>query len=330
MKKSLWLVLLAAPLALAACTPDPVGFAPKPETISGNVTSLAASRTSLTVAGQTVSLAASGTNATTVNVGNETATLSALSLGQQVTVRSSDDRASSVSINLDVKGTVTAKSDSSLTVAGQTILVTASTRFDVSGDDDTKAVTGRSFADVIVGNFVEVTGERGTGGITATLIEVKTAQERAEDGTDEDTHLSGTVVDLDATAKTFTLGGLTVNYAAAEVDTEGTLANGSFVRVEGLLDGSGTVLVASEVEFDTGDDAQPGASVIIEDDVEALDLTSKTFTAEHFTVDYSQATVSGTLALDARVVVEGKVDSANASLLHATKVTVTRAPSEHD
>jgi hypothetical protein len=325
------LLAFLAPLALAACAASPATGGQPATTLSGTVTGLTASRSDLTVAGRTVTLSANGTTATAVRVGSDAVTLNALSLGQRVTVQAAGDRASSVDILLEVKGTVATKGANSLVVAGQTVLVTAATRFDVSGDDDTRASTGRSFADVNVGNFVEVTGERGAGGITATLVEVKSLAERGEDGIDEDTHLAGTVANLDTVAKTFTLGALIVHYGSAEVDTEGTLQNGAAVRVEGILDVTGTVLTASEVEFDTGDDrAQPGASVVIEDDIDALNLTAKTFSAEHFTVDYSQATVSGTLAVDARVRVEGKVDGADASLLHATTVTVTRAPSEDD
>jgi hypothetical protein len=46
-------------------------------------------------------------------------------------------------------------------------------------------------------------------------------------------------------------------------------------------------------------------------------------------VDYATATVTGTLAKDAIVKVEGKVDGSNTKLVHATSVTVLASGSNN-
>ena len=66
--------------------------------------------------------------------------------------------------------------------------------------------------------------------------------------------LRGAVADLNETAKTFTMYGLTVDYASAEV--KGTLANGSVAEVEGSLDATDVKLVhAREVKVKKPGDA---------------------------------------------------------------------------
>ncbi len=64
--------------------------------------------------------------------------------------------------------------------------------------------------------------------------------------------LRGMVADLNETAKTFTMFGLTVDYATAQV--KGTLANGSVAQVEGSLDEKDVKLVhAREVKLKKAD-----------------------------------------------------------------------------
>ncbi len=64
--------------------------------------------------------------------------------------------------------------------------------------------------------------------------------------------LRGMMADLNETAKTFTMFGLTIDYATAEV--KGTLANGSVAQVEGSLDEKDVKLVhAREVKLKKAD-----------------------------------------------------------------------------
>jgi len=118
-----------------------------------------------------------------------------------------------------------------------------------------------------------------------------------------DFEISGEVSNLNTTAKTFTLLGISVNYASARV--EGTLANGAFFKAEGAF--ASGVLTAHEVEA-----KQPGQS---QDNFEArgtvsdLNTTAKTFQFNGLTVNYATAEVEGTLANGETVKVEGNLAS---------------------
>jgi hypothetical protein len=120
-------------------------------------------------------------------------------------------------------------------------------------------------------------------------------------GAQGDFELRGEVSNLNTTTKTFTLLGVSVNYASARV--EGTLVNGAFFKAEGSF--ASGVLTAHEVEA-----KQPGES---QDNFEArgtvsgLNTTAKTFQFNGLTVNYATAEVNGTLADGEMVKVEGNL-----------------------
>lgn len=106
-----------------------------------------------------------------------------------------------------------------LTLLGQTVLVTTSTVFDA-------ALTG-GLAGITVGNVYEVFGlfDPANHRFVATRIAPKTGA--------TEYRLRGVVSELDATARTFRIGSELVNYAGVpNADVPGTLANGQFVRVQ--------------------------------------------------------------------------------------------------
>jgi len=105
-----------------------------------------------------------------------------------------------------------------LTLLGQTVLVTTSTVFD-------SALTG-GLGGLTVGDVYEVWGlfDPANQRFVATRIAPRTGA--------TEYRLRGVVAELDTTAKTFKVGSELINYAAVpNADVPATLANGQFVRV---------------------------------------------------------------------------------------------------
>jgi Domain of unknown function (DUF5666) len=320
------LVSSALAISLSACNTTPT--ATGAQLVSGPITALSAS--SLTVSGKTFSL----TTAKSISINGETAKPGALSVGQHVTVKADGANATDIDIDLELKGTITTVdvAGGTIDIAGQIVIVSSVTRIDLGDDEDTAPSTLHTISDLKAGDFVEVTGTTDpvTGNITASKIEVKTDEEIDEDGDHKDNHIKGTVSGLTATS--FTLGIITVNCAAPCTLPTG-LKNGDTVHVKGTLDGTGLILTATKVKLEKDDSNKhpvPGSSVILERKIKLLDETTKTFKLCYLTVDYSAAIVTGTLTKKARVKVEGVVDATDATLVHATTVTVLASNEPND
>lgn len=202
---------------------------------------------------------------------------------------------------------------SKLVVMGQTVVVDALTVIEqeVIGGP----ATSLTLADLKIGDLVEVDGAlNADGSIQASRIEREPAS------SSPDLFLRGVVSALDTTAQTFQTRGFTVSYGTAVVT--GTLANGVEVVVHGTW--SGTTLTATRVVVRAADD--PPGTLEVSGPVSGLDATAKTFMLMSYTVDYSQATVKGTLADGALVEVEGMLNtSGTATVLTASKVEVAFA-----
>ncbi len=203
---------------------------------------------------------------------------------------------------------------STVVVGGQTVVVDALTRlYDDNRDDSYSSLT---LADFAVSDYVEVSGARQeSGAILATRIERKRL--RAGQPGYSGIELYGDIVGLDTAARTFTIGSLLVDYASAT--TEGTLANGTRVEVNGTLNGS--LLTASRVETKRIE-GDRGSEVEIEGPVSDLDTAAQTFTALGYRVSYAGARVRGVLADGARIEIEGRFDGSDASLIIAREVKV--------
>ena len=131
-----------------------------------------------------------------------------------------DDRADIVSYDEDVKGPVDRAYEASsgtLVVMGQTVLVTAETRLD----------DGLDLNSILVGDLLEVSGYRGVGDV----IEA-TYMERKRDDDINAFKVIGQIRDLDTNAREFSIGGLRIGYADAELDDVGPLANDLLVEVK--------------------------------------------------------------------------------------------------
>jgi hypothetical protein len=148
-------------------------------------------------------------------------------------VGTSDDAAgtgaaTSIVVVHGVQGSISAIAAPELTVLGQRVVTNASTAY--------QNVT--ALAGLVVGDTVEAYGPtQADGSVLATLIEKKVITAAS---------LPGVVSNLNTTAKTFTINGVTVNYGTATVT--GTLVNGVNVRVNSAsLPSAGSAINATQV-----------------------------------------------------------------------------------
>lgn len=155
--------------------------------------------------------------------------------------------ATAIDFNDEVEGVVTANNlaaGGALEVMGQSVTVTATTRFE-------SRVAGQAApADIVAGNVIEVSGHSdGNGNVVATRIEVKAAD--IDSYAEGRLEVKGTVANVDANLKTFTVGSLTVDYSGATHEEMPALEsdwNGVYIEVktnQGLVGG---VMLATKVE----------------------------------------------------------------------------------
>ena len=180
------------------------------------------------------------TNATQVKLEGASAATSALKLGMVVTVKGkiNADRVSgiadTISVEEVIEGPISTIGANSFTVLGQNIMVNETTRF----EDNLK------FVDLSEKDLVEVSGiVKSAGVITATRVERKTEKLTSY-------KLKGVVSSLTASAHTFMIGQLTVNYTSLTGLAAGVPADGILVEVKGTLD-SGGVLIATRLKTES-------------------------------------------------------------------------------
>lgn len=207
--------LIALTLVLAACgagqTGTPNVAAWTAQVIIGTVTALSADHQALTVAGRALhlDLASQGlprpSNGASIRVNRDDANELALSIGQHVMVQAKDDTAGEIDIEKELRGTVSSfdLKASTLVVNGQTVTVLPTTPIELSRKESSLQGLTHTLADLQIGVFVEVTGERNApGGVTASSLDVRSAPEHHEQGQDDQAELQGTISGLDAAAKT--------------------------------------------------------------------------------------------------------------------------------
>ncbi|MDO9452421.1 MAG: DUF5666 domain-containing protein [Stagnimonas sp.] len=227
---------------------------------------------------------------------------------------------SAVDVKFEVKGALgrVDVAAGTLELFSQVVTTDALTRIFEDNVDD--SYTSLTLADLKTGDFVEVSGQRQTDGrILATRIERKLT--KSGDSGYSESELRGTLASLDVTAKTFLVGTQKVDYTGATL--KGTLANGVRVEVEGPL--NGTTIAARKVEVENKASGERSGEGELEGQATGLDATAKRFNLLGYVVDYSAATLQGTLAEGARVEVEGTFDATDANLLRASKVEVKHA-----
>ena len=188
-----------------------------------------------------------------------------------------------------------------LTVLGQTVLTSASTRLD-----------GVLAANIAEGDLLEVSGPiDGAGQVIATYIERKSTLTEYK--------AIGFVANLDASAQTFELGGLAVDYGqrpAGLSEFEGaSLANGQLVEVRlatADFNAPGTA-IASEVELLPVPVIEEGAEVEIEGYIDRF-VSTADFSVSGVAVTSNTSTTfedgsSASLGLNVKVEVEGTANA---------------------
>jgi hypothetical protein len=129
--------------------------------------------------------------------------------------------------------------------------VTSAASFSVDGTpvDASHATFPDGQAGVVLGAVVEVEGALVNGTLVATKVGLESEHENEGTGVE----LHGAISNLDTTAKTFTLRGSVVSYAADGVvfrdGTSANLANDVHVEVKGDLDADGHTVDAATIDF---------------------------------------------------------------------------------
>jgi Domain of unknown function (DUF5666) len=168
-------------------------------------------------------------------------------------------------------------------------------------------------AQLDVGDVVTIKGTLNADGVSGAATDVTfTADAR------------GAVSQVDPTARTFVVLGQTVAVnddtifdAALQATDVAELPAGVKIQVSGFRDASETLL-ASRIDAATSNDLQAKGRV------QALDTTTHTFKIDDLTVDYTSATVTGTLAAGSKVTARGTTQAASGALV-ASQVGVEPA-----
>jgi hypothetical protein len=241
-------------------------------------------------------------------------------LGMHVEATSTAGKLSNVTIRASLVGVVGAvdAGASSFTVHQQSVSVVS------TGATPTVFEGLSGLAALVAGDVVEVHGTvDDSRKVVATRVERK-----ARSDTAAGTRVGGLVQALDATAKTFKLGDLTVNYSAATVvPASKTLANGQMVAAFALAapsaasPGVAAVLQAKGVKIVVPEE---GGKLAVGGRVMAY-VSLADFTVQGVRIDASAATFEGGAAADvvagANVAVQGTVV---AGVLKATQLRVLK------
>lgn len=218
-----------------------------------------------------------------------------LKLGMIVQVEGEKDasgvtgKATSISTRSFVQGPISAApAGNQFTILGTTVTVSANTLYEgVSG-----------FSGLAANDTVEVHGiANGSGGVDATRVEKKSTA---------DVRLTGTVQNV--TASSFQINGITVQYQASNLfDLPNGLTNGMLVRVKGTASGATTAVASKVRQVRLTPEARESQ------EMELKGIVTRFVSSADFDVNGQAVTlaagakVSGTVALNARVGVDGKV-----------------------
>ncbi len=240
------------------------------------------------------------------------ASLDDVALGMQVEVSATGDNANEVVIHTTVIGPIESLSSNGFIAAGQQIQV----------DGDTYFVGASGVSDLSVGDMVGVHGVRDSNDV----IQADRVRLRAPDA-DRLIRIVGVIRDLDATAQTFRLGQLTVDYSNDPriIPQDATLANGRAVVVfsdalptAGTLQASGLRLLRSTLI--------DGRRIRVAGLIRDLDPDALAFRLHWATIDASQAEFVNGRATDlangrrARVLGTVRIGEDGVRMIEAQKV----------
>lgn len=133
-------------------------------------------------------------------------------------------------------------------IEGYITAFTSAQRFSVNGIEVDARNVRNLPTGLALGQRVEVEGTLAAGLLTAQSVEL----ENDRDQDDDDFEIEGRIESVNTAARTLVVRGVTVNYANARFDggTAAQLSVGRLIGVEGRLANGGTMLVATEIEFD--------------------------------------------------------------------------------
>ena len=175
---------------------------------------------------------------------------SGIRVGMVVRITGEDDGVTGLAESVEYaslfEGTITSKAiagneTGTLVAMGQTVTIDADTVY-----DDSVFTTSTPLSQLPLGTVIEVSGfSDGNGNVLATRVEVK-----AQSYGGETLDVKALVSNLDTTYKTFTLGGLSIDYSA--ITLPDGIVDGIYVEAKGTLQGD--ILSASDVQIeDDGD-----------------------------------------------------------------------------
>jgi hypothetical protein len=266
------------------------------------------------------------TNAATVSIDGQTGSESELQIGQIVTIKGKPDsdgkggQADSITLQDNVQGVVLSvdPTNSRLAILGQLILVTADTSTDPT-------LPGVGIDGISVGDSLAVSGfVDSAGNIHATRVQAVPASTTQS--------VIGKVNSVNVSAKTLTIGGLTVLYSGATPTgfTGSDPAAGDIVFASGTVNANNQ-LIATALTFEK--QTAPGAAG---EDGQVEGLVSAFTSSSNFEVNgvtvltnASTQFENGTAAdvkLNAKVEAEGQVDSSGRIV--ASKVSIKASSSQ--
>ncbi len=258
-------------------------------------------------------------------------TNSVLQMGQRIRVNhDGKGTASKVTVDAAVIGSVSAVGTTTLTVAGQSVSINTDS---TAGPLTVWGGGYSSISDVTLNDLVEVHGSPVYDSTTSSYKVVATRVQKMT--AISSIKVNGKISNINTTAKTFSLNGLTVAYASATLRPTGaTLANDLLVTAYGpAIDPNDTTLTASNIKVNrlqdstaTDTTAQVGGQVTL------YNSSAKTFEVQGVKVAMSSSTTvtptSATVANNAYVKVSGTVGSDGS--ISATNIQVREQNTSSD
>lgn len=208
-------------------------------------------------------------------------------------------------------------------VAGLKAFVTDKTLIFQENADGTE--TALTLADLAAGDYLKVAGIPRPQDPNDAILATRLERESSDDP--NRVELMVPIRKLNPTAQTFTYGLQTYTVDYSKATLRGTLVEGAVVRFRGSK--SGTTITALRVRAIEGKekpDVPDGTRIELRGLVGNLNPTTQTFQVEGLSVDYSAATVIGTLANGIEVEVKGTLSG---TTVKAIRVKVT-APDDEE
>ena len=224
-----------------------------------------------------------------LTLNGQTADLSSLKAGMPITGTALPQvgtwKLEEAETHSEIEGPLESVDHDTLRILGQPVRVTLRTR--LAEDRGSGSEGELQIEDLHAGDDLRVFGVKGGGPLEATRVE----RRHVPAG---ETRISarGPVQGLDSSAFTFTLNGSRVEFGRAQV--VGLLVEGAQVEVQGSLAGGAIAAARVVVEDGQPDPARP--EVEVRGMMSGLDPAGKTFRLLAFTIDFSTASVTGTLA----------------------------------